>query len=483
MTGTAAASRVVTTIPATIDLHRHSILNTTTKRRVAGYARVSTDQEEQLNSYEAQVEYYTDYIKSRDDWSFVSIYTDEGISATSTAKREGFKRMIKDALDGKIDLIVTKSVSRFARNTVDTLTTVRQLKEKGVECYFEKENIYTLDSKGELLITIMSSLAQEESRSISENVTWGQRKRMQDGKVSFPYKRFLGYEKGDDGLPKIVESEAATVRLIYAMFLQGKTYGNIADYLTVSGIATPSGKLTPWNVSAVMSILTNEKFSGNALLQKGYTTDFLTKKRKKNEGEIPKYFVVNSHPAIVTPEMFDLVQAEIQRRKTRGGKHSGLHPFSGRVVCGECGGFYGSKVWHSTSPYRRTIWQCNKKFKDRTRCKTPHLNEDGLKRLFAEAFNRLYADRAGLTEDYGEIIAALTDTRLRLTRKPPPLPTSAPWCLNSSESTSTTTPEPPKTKRNTPGGMRAWWSGTKRRKVSLTASAKRSRLGTPSVKP
>ena len=278
-----------------------------------------------------------------------------------------------------------------------------------MEIYFEKENIYTLDSKGELLITIMSSLAQEESRSISENVTWGQRKRMQDGKVSFPYKRFLGYEKGDDGLPRIVESEAVTVQLIYAMFLQGKTYGNISDHLTGSGVATPSGKHTPWNISAVMSILTNEKYSGNALLQKGYTTDFLTKKRKKNEGEIPQYYVENSHPAIVTPETFDLVQAEIKRRKSRGGKHSGVYCFSGRVVCGECGGFFGSKVWHSNSPYRRMIWQCNKKFKDKTRCRTPHLNEDDLKRLFVEAFNRLYADRAGLMEDYREIIAALTD--------------------------------------------------------------------------
>ena len=200
-------ARSVTVIPATLNLFTNSPKISSIKRKVAAYARVSTDTEEQISSYEAQVDYYTRYIKSKNNWEFIEVYTDEGISATNTKKRDGFNRMIKDALDKKIDLIVTKSVSRFARNTVDTLTTVRKLKEKGVEVYFEKENIYTLDSKGELLITIMSSLAQEESRSISENVTWGQRKRFADGKVSLPYKNFLGYEKGKDGVPKIIEKE------------------------------------------------------------------------------------------------------------------------------------------------------------------------------------------------------------------------------------------------------------------------------------
>lgn len=205
------------------------------RKRVAAYARVSTDNEEQISSFDAQMDYYTRHIKSNSAWDFVEVYTDEGISATSTKKREGFKRMISHALSGKIDLIMTKSVSRFARNTVDTLTTVRKLKEKGVEVYFEKENIYTLDSKGELLITVMSSLAQEESRSISENVT----KRFADGKVSLPYKQFLGYEKGEDGLPKIVEKEAVGVRLIYKLFLEGKTPTGIAKHLTINKIATP----------------------------------------------------------------------------------------------------------------------------------------------------------------------------------------------------------------------------------------------------
>ena len=192
-------SKEVTTIPATINKFTAAPVNSRKKRRVAGYARVSTDHDDQTTSYEAQVDYYTNYINSRDDWEFVGIYTDEGISATSTKHREGFNCMVADALDGKIDLIITKSVSRFARNTVDSLTTIRKLKENNIECYFEKENIWTFDGKGELLLTIMSSLAQEESRSISENVTWGHRKRFADGKVSIPYSRVLGFEKGEDG--------------------------------------------------------------------------------------------------------------------------------------------------------------------------------------------------------------------------------------------------------------------------------------------
>jgi len=283
-------SRAVTMIPAT--KNRFTALPTASvaRRKVAGYARVSTDSEEQQTSYEAQVDYYTHYIQSREDWEFVGVYTDEGISATNTKHRDGFKQMVKDALAGKIDLIVTKSVSRFARNTVDSLTTVRKLKEHGTEIYFEKENIFTFDSKGELLITIMSSLAQEESRSISENVTWGQRKRFADGTVSMPYKQFLGYEKGEDGTPVINEEEAAIVRLIYKLFLEGKTPAGICRYLEQQGIPTPSGK-QKWSQTTVDSILSNEKYKGDALLQKKFTTDFLTKKMKVNEGEVPQYYV------------------------------------------------------------------------------------------------------------------------------------------------------------------------------------------------
>ena len=338
----------VTVIPATRNLHTGVRNDAVAKRKTAGYARVSTDSEEQLTSYEAQVDYYTNYIKSRPEWEFAGVYTDEGISATDTRHRDGFNKMVQDALDGKIDLIVTKSVSRFARNTVDSLTTVRKLKEKGVEVYFQKENIYTLDSKGELLITIMSSLAQEESRSISENVTWGKRKRFADGKVSLAYSSFLGYRKGEDGQMEIVPEEAETVRLIYRLFMEGQTPYAIAKYLTDRNIPTPTGKET-WRHRTVENILSNEKYKGDARLQKCYTVDFLSKKRKANEGEVPQYYVEGSHDAIIEPAEWQLVQMEIQRRKNLGRSHNCCSPFSAKLKCGDCGEYFGSKVWHSNS--------------------------------------------------------------------------------------------------------------------------------------
>lgn len=379
------------------------------KRRVAAYARVSTDSEEQQTSYAAQVDRYTKYIQERADWEFVAVYTDEGISALNTKHRDGFNRMVADALDGKIDLIVTKSVSRFARNTVDSLTTVRKLKEKGVEVFFEKENIYTLDSKGELLITIMSSLAQEESRSISENVTWGQRKRMADGKVSLPYKHFLGYRKGADGLPEIVPDEAEIVRQIYKQFLEGKSYYAIAKNLTDRGIPTPAGK-EQWHIRTIGSILTNEKYKGSALLQKKFTVDFLTKKTKVNEGEVPQYYIEESHPAIISPEEFELVQAEMAKRKQLGRKFSGNDIFSAKIICGDCGGFFGAKVWHSNSKYRRVIWQCNQKFSQN--CTTPHLYEDEIKMRFLTAFASFFQQRDLVLETCQMLIDDLSDTTL-----------------------------------------------------------------------
>lgn len=400
--------RLITVIPQTITLRTNTNSHSVSRRRVAAYARVSTDSEEQQTSYAAQVDYYTKYIKGKPEWEFVSVYTDEGISAVNTKRREGFNRMIADALVGKIDLIVTKSVSRFARNTVDSLVTVRKLKEKGVEVYFEKENIYTLDSKGELLITIMSSLAQEESRSISENVTWGQRKRFADGKVSLPYKSFLGYERGEDGLPRIVETEAEIVRQIYRLFMQGKTPSKIATILTEQGVPTPTGK-EKWQGTTVESILTNEKYKGSALLQKKFTVDFLTKKQKVNEGEVPQYFVEKSHNAIIEPLEFDMVQSELARRKELGKKYTCNSVFSAKIVCGECGEFYGSKVWHSNSKYKRTIWQCNNKFKGDNKCHTPHLYEDDIKAEFVKAFNELLQNKEEILENCRLIQSTLTD--------------------------------------------------------------------------
>lgn len=405
-------SKQVTIIPAKLNRATFTPLDQPKKRKVAGYARVSTDSEEQQTSYEAQVSYYTEYIQKRDDWEFAGVYTDQGISATNMKHRDGFNRMIADALDGKIDLIVTKSVSRFARNTVDSLTTVRKLKEKGVEVYFEKENIYTLDSKGELFITIMSSLAQEESRSISENVTWGQRKRMADGKVTMPYGRFLGYRKGEDGFPEIVPEEAEVVKLIYKSFIEGLSYYKIAQLLMSRNIPAPAGG-EKWYTRTVESILTNEKYKGSALLQKKFTVDFLTKKQKVNEGEVPQYFVEHSHDAIIEPEEFELVQAEIERRKGLGKEYSGSSIFSAKLVCSCCGGFFGSKVWHSTSKYRRIIWQCNHKFSKSSgneKCKTPHLYEDEIKKRFIEVCNRIASDKEDFLISCQQIVEILSNT-------------------------------------------------------------------------
>ena len=385
-------ARAITVIPATKDKFTALPTASIAKRRVAAYARVSTDSDEQFTSYEAQIDYYTQYIQKRDDWEFVKVYTDEGISGTNTKRREGFNEMVADALAGKIDLIVTKSVSRFARNTVDSLVTVRKLKEHHVEVFFEKENIYTFDSKGELLITIMSSLAQEESRSISENVTWGQRKRFADGKVTMPFKNFLGYDRGEGGVPVINEKEAEVVRMIYRLFLEGKTAAGICKHLMSLGIPTPGGK-TKWVQGTVMSILQNEKYKGDALLQKKFTVDFLTKKQKVNEGEVPQYYVEGSHPAIITAMDFDRVQAEIARRQRLGRSYSGSSIFASKLICGDCGGFYGKKVWHSTDAYRREVWRCNSKFKGEARCETPALDTEVIQRMFLKAYNQLMGSR------------------------------------------------------------------------------------------
>ena len=368
------------------------------KRRVAAYARVSTDSDEQYTSYEAQIDYYTQYIKKREGWEFVKVYTDEGISGTDTKHRDGFNEMINDALNGKIDLIVTKSVSRFARNTVDSLTTIRKLKDKGCECYFEKENIWTFDSKGELLITIMSSLAQEESHSISENVTWGHRKRMADGKFSLAYSTFLGYKKGPNGTPIIDEEEAQIVRLIYRLYLDGKSTVAICKEFNEKGISTPSGK-GKWSISTVNSILTNEKYKGDALLQKQFTVDFLTKKTKVNEGELPQYYVEGSHPAIIDRDEWDMVQDEVKHRSELSRALRSTNILSARLICEDCGGFYGPKVWHSIDKYRKEIWQCNSKYKKERFCQTPNMDAETIKSLFIKAYSELMADSENITTD------------------------------------------------------------------------------------
>ena len=400
-------AKVVTKIESTINPFTRLPQGSLIKRRVAAYARVSTDNEEQLTSYEAQIDYYTKYIERRPNWSFAGIYTDEGISGTNTKRREGFKRMIDDALNGKIDLIITKSISRFARNTVDSLVNIRKLKEHNVECYFEKENIYTFDSKGELLITIMSSLAQEESRSISQNVTWGQRKRFADGKVSMPYKAFLGYEKGENGDIVINDEEAKVVRRIYYQFLKGDSLGKISADLINDGVLTPRGK-TNWTKSTLLSILKNEKYKGDALLQKSFTVNFLEHKTKKNEGEVPQYYVQDSHPAIITKEEWELAQIELNRRKDLGYTYSYKNPFFAKLYCEDCGGYYGKKKWHSGSTYEREVLQCNNKFKNK--CQTPTLDENVVKRCFLRAYNLMVANKDNLLADLELVKKVLCDT-------------------------------------------------------------------------
>ncbi|HFI0775857.1 TPA: recombinase family protein [Streptococcus suis] len=391
----------VITIEATPSIIRSSSDDfTLKKRRVAGYARVSTDHEDQATSYESQMRYYSEYINGRDDWEFVKMYSDEGISGTNTKLRTGFKSMVEDALNGKIDLIITKSVSRFARNTVDSLTTVRQLKEVGVEIYFEKENIWTLDSKGELLITIMSSLAQEESRSISENVTWGLRKQFAEGKVHFPYTNVLGFKAGEDGAIVVDQDEAKTVRYIFQQALIGKSPYHIAKDLTEQGIPSPSGK-SQWNATTIKRMLRNEKYKGDALLQKTFTIDFLTKKKNINRGELPQYYVENNHEAIVDRETFDAVQQVLDNK----GRKSSTTIFSSKLVCGDCGHFFGSKVWHSTSKYRRVIYRCNEKYNGSSKCSTPHVTEEEVKQWFVLAVNQVIDNRFEVIDNLSVLLS------------------------------------------------------------------------------
>ena len=412
-------------IAATKTLQQQPLSVAARKKRVAAYARVSTEQDEQQSSYEAQVDFYTRHIKSNPDWEFVEVFADRGITGTNTKNRENFNRMIDLALNGGIDIILTKSISRFAQNTVDTLQTVRELKAVGVEVRFEKENLHTFDPKCEMMLTIMSSLAQEESRSISENVRWGKQKSMRDGKVSLAYSRFLGYKKGADGRPEIVEEEAAIIRKIYDLFLSGKTINEIAAILTSMGVLTPAGR-TKWSVSTVRSILSNEKYKGEALLQKTFTVDYLTKEVRKNNGEVPSVRVRNSHEPIIEPEVFDRVQEILAESTKRRAKVRTRHPFAGKLVCGDCGSFYGHKVWRLRSTGEHyNVWYCNHKYDGDKTCDSPRLRDEEIKAAFEKTLqkcgdpNPVYTDEkwTELVESVkvcrgGHLIFALTDGKI-----------------------------------------------------------------------
>lgn len=356
------------------------------RKRVAAYARVSTSSDEQLNSIDAQKSYYKEYIRKHKNWIYVGLFADEGISGLSHFKRTEFNRMIADAESGYIDIIITKSISRFARNTVDTLTYIRRLKEKGVAVYFEKEDINTLDAKGEFIITLLSSTAQEESRSISENVKWGIRKRMADGIYHLPYSRFLGYEKRESTLA-IVPGEAAAIRYIYYLFLAGKTAKYIASLLTESNISTPAG-LKTWHPSVVVSILKNEKYCGNALLQKTYISDFLTKKAKKNQGEFPQYFVENDHEGIIDVDVWNEVQSMIDNRDRT---YSGCSVFSHKLVCSVCGGTFIRRTrYYKSQPEAPVIfYNCRNMFNKSCKCKNVIIHETDLYSLFSETVKSL----------------------------------------------------------------------------------------------
>lgn len=401
----------VTVIPSKVNPITLTPIGQIVKRKVAAYARVSTDSDEQYSSYEAQVTYYTNFIKGKPNWEFVKVYADEGISGTSTKRRDDFNEMIEKALNGEIDLIVTKSISRFARNTLDTITYVRKLKAAGVEVYFEKENLWSLDDKTEFLLTIMASIAQEESRSISQNVTLGKRWSMKEGRVSFAYKNFLGYEKVD-GKIVINEEQAKIVRLIYMMFLkEGKTCTGIAEYLKSKGIPTPSGKSCNWTKNTVTSILTNEKYKGDALLQKTYTFDYLEHKLVPNKGELPQYYVENNHPAIIDRDIWEMVQTEMMRRSMLGAAYSASSIFVSKLVCGDCGRPYGKKKWHSTDKYTKEIYRCNDKYnKSHAQCQTPTLTEEEIKEKFIRAYNLVMCDKQQVINDTLAVIEMLMGT-------------------------------------------------------------------------
>lgn len=336
------------------------------QKRVAAYCRVSTDSEEQLTSYTNQMKVYSEMIAANKEWEFAGLYADAGISGTRADKRPQFQKMIDDCHKGKIDMIITKSVSRFARNTVDCLDYVRSLKEIGVGIYFEEQNIDTLKSDSELYLVIYAGFAQSESESISKNITWTRRKNFEDGKVSFMYNRMLGYRKGEDGNPEIVPEEAGIVRRIFDMYLSGKTTDEISEIMQAEKIVIPEKKLT-FSKSMIIRMLKNEKYCGDAILQKTVTLDPISKKRKINEGEAPMWLVENSHPAIITREMFNKVQEESARRKaktpmsektamTASGKYS-KYALSEVLICGECGSRFKRVTWNIRGK-RRIVWRC-----------------------------------------------------------------------------------------------------------------------------
>ena len=376
--------------------------------RVAAYCRVSTDSEEQLSSYENQLAYYTEKIMKEPGWTMAGVFADEGITGTSTCKRKEFLRMIRQCRQGKIDMILAKSVSRFARNTVDTLNFTRELRGLGIPVIFEEQNINSIYPESEFLITLHGAFAQAESESTSSRVRWGKRQAMKSGHVTMQYKQLLGYEKGPDGKPRIVPEQAKTVRFIYDRYLAGDTTREIKAALEAQGVPTVSGKGV-WMGSHIRSILTNEKYCGDVLLQKTFIQDCISKKVIPNTGQLPKYLIQNHHEGIVSRETFDAVQLEMARRSAKAGatrkstptgrgKYSGKYALSNLLFCGECGTAYRRCVW-TQHGMKRPVWRCvsrldyGKKFCTHS----PTLDEDPLQQAILAAVNAAMAGHDALS--------------------------------------------------------------------------------------
>ena len=385
--------------------------NRTIKRqlRVAAYCRVSTDDEEQLTSYEAQQTYYTDKIMTNPDWTMAGIYADEGITGTKATKRPEFLKMIRKCKQKKIDLILVKSISRFARNTVDCLNYIRTLKSLGIAVIFEKENINTLNEDSEMLTTIMGAFAQAESESISQNVKWGVRQAMKEGRVSIRYKNLYAYDEGEDGQPKIIESEAAVIRRINDEFLSGRSLPMIKDGLEADKILTPKGG-NVWAVSAIRNLLKNEKYCGDVLMQKTFKTDPISGKTKRNTGQLPMYLIQDHHPAIISRDTYNAVQAEFARRTSGKAPSTKLAPtgqacysakyaLTGIVICGECGNQYRRCVWNKRGK-KRPVWRCSSRIDYGSKyChKSPTIYEVPLKSAILDAINSVMSDKGVLIQ-------------------------------------------------------------------------------------
>ena len=388
--------------------------------RVAPYCRVSTGSEEQQTSFTAQMEYYTQRIADTEGWTMVRLYADEGITGTSTKKRVQFNKMIRDAEKGKIDLIITKSVSRFCRNTLDGLEYIRRLKKCGVGVYFEKENTNTLYMTNEMILTFLMSQAQAESESMSSNIQWGYRARFKQGIVNYNYKNFLGYRRGEDGEPEIDEEEAPTVRRIFARYLMGQSVGQICRDLTADGCKT-ARRNAEWSDHTVRHILQNEKYMGDAILQKTFTLDLFSRQQVKNEGQLPKYYVHDCHPAIIDRATFQKVQEEMARRsslrktssktKTEQGKYSGKYALGELLVCSECGSPY-RRVTYMPGGRKRFVWRCiNRLEYGKKICKcAPTLEEPEVQAAVTAAMNEMFRQQTARQALADCIAAALAGT-------------------------------------------------------------------------